>query len=117
MVAQYHQILDNEALIINDIGRCASCHQPGWPGDDEVAAGTDPFAGGELAKERTIEAAGSTIIDILDAGGLAKARGSRARLEAFLASQRGLVFEQQGEPLGVFEGAGFGIGIKFLEPL
>ena len=29
MVAQYHQILDNEALIINDIGRCASCHQPG----------------------------------------------------------------------------------------
>jgi hypothetical protein len=31
MVAQYHQILDNEALIINDIGRCASCHQPGEP--------------------------------------------------------------------------------------
>jgi hypothetical protein len=36
MVAQYHQILDNEALIINDIGRCASCHQPG-----EAAAGHD----------------------------------------------------------------------------
>jgi hypothetical protein len=28
MVVQYHLILDNEALIINDIGRCASCHQP-----------------------------------------------------------------------------------------
>ena len=33
---QYHLILDNEALIINDIGRCASCHQPG-----EAAAGHD----------------------------------------------------------------------------
>jgi len=31
MVAQYHQILDNEASIINDIGRCASCHHPGEP--------------------------------------------------------------------------------------
>src|ERR1700674_3273147 len=29
MVVQYHPILDNEASIINDIGRCASCHQPG----------------------------------------------------------------------------------------
>ena len=29
MVVQYHLIPDNEALIINDIGRCASCHQPG----------------------------------------------------------------------------------------
>src|SRR6516162_11433526 len=28
MVVQYHLIPDNEALIINDIGRCASCHQP-----------------------------------------------------------------------------------------
>src|SRR3974390_2182947 len=33
MVGQYHQILDNEALIINDIGRCASCHQPGRPSE------------------------------------------------------------------------------------
>jgi hypothetical protein len=29
MVVQYQRILGNEALIINDIGRCASCHQPG----------------------------------------------------------------------------------------
>jgi hypothetical protein len=61
--------------------------------------------------------AGGTIVDILDAGGLTKARDSCARLEAFLASQRGLVFEQQGEPLGVFEGARFGIVIEFLEAL
>ena len=36
MVVQYQQIRGNEALIINDIGRCASCHQPG-----EAAAGHD----------------------------------------------------------------------------
>jgi hypothetical protein len=35
----------------------------------------------------------------------------------FLASQRGLVFEQQGEPLGVFEGARVRIVIEFLEAL
>jgi hypothetical protein len=38
------------------------------PGDDEAAARADPFAGGELAEERTVEAAGGTIVDILDAG-------------------------------------------------
>jgi hypothetical protein len=37
-------------------------------GDDEVAAGADPFAGGELAEERAVEPTGGTIIDILDAG-------------------------------------------------
>ncbi len=31
MVVQYQQIRGNEALIINDIGRCASCHPPGEP--------------------------------------------------------------------------------------
>jgi hypothetical protein len=87
------------------------------PCDDEVVARADPFAGSELAEESTIEAAGGTIIDILDAGWLAKARSACARLEAFLASQRGLVFEQQGEPLGVFEGARFGIVIELLEAL
>ena len=56
MVVQYQQIRGNEALIINDIGRCASCHPPGRPGDDEIAAGADPFAGGELAEESTITA-------------------------------------------------------------
>jgi hypothetical protein len=39
---------------------------------------------------------------------LAQAGGTGARLEALLASQRGLVLEQQGEPLGMFEGARFG---------
>ena len=82
------------------------------PGDDEVAARAGPFAGGELAKENTIEAAGGAIIDIFDGGCLAQAGDAGARLEAFLASQRGLVLEQQGEPLGMFEGACFGIGIE-----
>ena len=86
------------------------------PGDDEIAAGADPFAGGELAEESTIEAAGGTIVDILDAGGLAKARDSCARLEAFLASQRGLVFEQQGEPLRVFEARVSGLSSSSLKP-
>lgn len=28
MVAQYHKIRGNEASIVNDIARCAPCHQP-----------------------------------------------------------------------------------------
>jgi len=43
---------------------------------------------------------GGTIIDILNASLLTLARGSCAGFEALLASQRSLVFEQQGEPLG-----------------
>ena len=33
------------------------------------------------------------------------------------APQRVLVFEQQGEPFGMFEGARFGIGLELLEAL
>ena len=48
MVAQYHQILDNEASIINDIGRCASCHHPG-----EAAAGHDHVHVWVMGERRT----------------------------------------------------------------
>ena len=43
---------------------------------------------------------------------------TRSRMaSASVGLPRGLVFEQQGEPLGVFEGARFGIVIEFLEAL
>jgi hypothetical protein len=48
---------------------------------------------------------------------LTKPCSACARLEPLLAAQRGLVFEQQGEPLGVFEGTRFGIVIELLEAL
>jgi len=34
---QYQQIRDKQASIINDIGRCASCHQPGRADDEQVS--------------------------------------------------------------------------------
>ena len=68
MVVQYHLILDNEALIINDIGRCASCHQPARAGDNQVTTHADPFAGSEFAEERPVETAGSPIVNVFDGG-------------------------------------------------
>jgi hypothetical protein len=45
-----------EASIINDIGRCASCHQPAFVGDQEVLSPPDPVAGRELNEQRLVDA-------------------------------------------------------------
>ena len=57
----------------------------------------------------------AAVVDILDAGGMAQVRGPGAGLEALLPTGGGLVFEQQSEPLGVRERAGFWVGIERLE--
>ena len=65
---QYHKIPDNEASIINDIGRCASCHQPGLSGDDEVLFGLQPSALRQLQDIAPIEPTPGAKVDIFDAG-------------------------------------------------
>ena len=53
-------------------------------GDDEVAPGPDPVAGGELEEQRAVEATMAAVVDILDAGRVAQAGGPCAGLEALL---------------------------------
>ena len=117
MVVQYRKIHDNEASIINDIGRCAACHLLAWTSDQQIAPLSDEVADGELEEQGAIEAAGGVIIDVLDAGVVAQPCGPGPRLEALLAAQRCLMFEQQAEPFGMFEGVRLGSLFERLEAL
>src|ERR687890_431757 len=51
---------------------------------EQVAPGADPVAGGELQEQGAVESAMRAVVDVLDAGGMAKARRAGAGLEAFL---------------------------------
>ena len=64
-----------------------------------------------------IEATGGVVIDVLDAGTVAQPCGSGTGLEALLPSQCHLVFKQQAEPFGMFEGASLCSLFEFLEAL
>ena len=77
----------------------------------------DPVAGAEFEEQGAIQPARDLVIDVLDAGLMAQARGSGARFELFLPAQRRLIFEKQAEPFGVIEAARFRSVFKLLEPL
>ena len=108
-----------------------SCRQALWPSaqasqplprplapvDQQVAPFGDPVAGGELQEQRAVEPAWALIVHVFDAGRMPQTSGSCARLEALLATQRQLVFEQQTEPFGVLEAASLVLMFKFSEPL
>ena len=85
-------------------------------GDDEVAPGSDPVAGGEPEEQGPIQAAMAAVVDVLDACGVTQAGRTGAGLEALLAARRRLVLEQQTEPLGVVERTGLRVGLERLEP-
>jgi hypothetical protein len=85
--------------------------------DQEIAPLADEVAAGELEEESAIKAAGSPIIDILNACVVAQPCGPGASLKALLPAKRYLVFEQQTEPFGVFERARIGDLFEFLEAL
>jgi hypothetical protein len=89
--------------------------QAARPGQEQIAAFGNPVAGGELEEERAVEPARALIVDVLDAGWMTQARDPGARFELLLSAQRQLVFEQQTEPFGMIEAAGFGFVFEFLE--
>ena len=90
--------------------------QAARPGQEQIAALGDPVASGELEEQRAVEPARALIVDVLDAGGMAQLSDPGARFELLLPAQRQFVFEQQTEPFGVIEAAGFGPVFEFLEP-
>src|ERR1700737_4190624 len=107
MVVQYHQTPDNKTLIINDIGRCASCHQPGWAAQDQILMGIDPAACGEFLEQRAIEAARGAIIDVLDRSLMTQSGIAQTREQAPVTSIADLLIEQQSEPFGMGQRGGF----------
>jgi len=86
-----------------------------WPGDEEIAFVL--VAGAKFEEQRAVEAADRAIIDILNARVLPQPGGAHPHFEALLPAQRYFVFEQQAEPLGVFEAAGLRIVSQLFEAL
>src|SRR5665213_703645 len=84
-------------------------------GDQQVAMLGDPVAAGELEEQRPVEAAHGTVIDVLDAGGMAQLGGAGARLEATLSAPGRLMLEQQAQPFGMAERASLWVGGQVLE--
>jgi hypothetical protein len=89
----------------------------GRPGEQQPMPGTDPLAAGKLEEEAAVQTAGGAEVDVLDAGLMAQTGGTGAGFEALLAAHRHLVVEQQGEPFGMLQGPGLGLGFKVLEGL
>jgi hypothetical protein len=108
---RHAMIEDGEVLPAGLVTECAS--EPAfadatWTRDQKIAPLADEVAAGELEEQGAIEAAGSAVIDVLDAGVMAQPCGLGAGLEALLSAQRHLVLEQQAEPFGMLEAAGLG---------
>ena len=117
MVAQYHKIRDNEASIINDIARCASCHQPGRADDEQVLMSVDPFAGDELLEQRLVEPARRLDVDILDDGVLTEACEPQSSDQPFVLALGRLTVDEQREALLEGQRGDVGLSLLFVEGL
>src|SRR5271157_425975 len=85
--------------------------------ENEIVVGVDPLALDQLLESRTVKTAGTTIIDILDAGLLAQFGDAQPRREALVLSQGRLAIEQKPEPFVMAEPAGLLVGGEFGEGL
>src|SRR3954452_11930706 len=79
-------------------------------GDQQIAPLADPVAGGELEKQRPVEAARGPEVNILDAGRVAQFGRFGPGLAALLLPRRHFMIEDQAEPLGMAERVSLGIG-------
>jgi hypothetical protein len=89
----------------------------GWAFQDQVLLGLDPAALGELLEQSAVEAAGSTPVDVLDAGLVAQLGEPQPGLEPAVLSLGDLAVEQQAQPLGRGELAAPRVGLQFFERL
>ena len=88
---------------------------PGRTGEQQPVPFADPVAAGQLEEEAAIQTTDGAEVGVLNLGVVTKSGGTGSGLEAFLATQRHLAFEQQGEPLAMLQGAGFGLRFQVLE--
>src|SRR5260370_14922374 len=114
-----HALIENGSVVATGfVAECAG--EPGFADaggafDDEVLWGVDPVAGDEPLEQRSIEAARSTVDDVLNCGALAQPGMAQPGGELPVGSLGGLAIEQQGQPLGVAEACGAGGVLQFPE--
>src|SRR5262249_8873671 len=86
---------------------------PSGPAQDQIVVGIDPLAIGEFVKQRAVEAARGSVIDVLDGGLLAQSGITQSRGQPLVTAMRQLTIEQQAEPVGMAEIGSFAGGLEF----
>ena len=87
------------------------------PDENQIVKGVDPLALDQRLEPRAVKAAGTSIIDIFDAGLLAQFGDAQPRREALVLSPGRLAIEQKPEPLVMAEAAGLLVSGDFGEGL
>ena len=82
---------------------------PAGPRQQKPLASAYPLAAGELEEQGAVQPSGGAVVHVLYAGGVAEPRGASPALEALLATLGRLVVQQQSQPVGMLQGAGFGL--------
>ena len=89
----------------------------GRPAQDQIVVRVDPLAGGEFVKQRPIQAAMNSIVDVLDDGIVAQSGVAQPSREALVAAMGDLTIDQQAEPIGMGKGRHLAGGFEFGERL
>src|SRR5215813_4468609 len=86
---------------------------PGGPAQDQIVVRVDPVGSGELVKQRAVEAARGSVIDVFDAGLLTQSGVAQSRGQPLVATMGEFAIEQEAEPVGVAECASLTGGFEF----
>ena len=89
----------------------------GGPRDHQVIVGVDPVALDEPLEQGPVEPPRGLVVDILGRGLMAQASVAQSCAQALVLTMDGLTIEQQGQPVAVAEGVGFGAGGQVPEGL
>src|SRR5512133_3595260 len=79
----------------------------GRPAQNQIVVRVDPLTIGELLEQSAFEAAGGSVIDVLDAGLLAQSGIAQPGGKPLVAAMGDLAIDQQPEPVGMSERGGF----------
>ena len=77
----------------------------------------DPFAGGKLLKQGSVEAARCAVIDVLDDGVVAQPGIAQSGGQALVAAMSDLAINEQAEPVGMGQRRAVTGGFEFGEGL
>jgi hypothetical protein len=105
------------ASLVAERCRQSGLADAGRAAQDQIAMGTNPAALSQFFEQGSIEAAGRTVIDVLNTGLLAQPRITQARRQAPVAAVSELTIEQQTEPFGMRQLRRRGVGFELTKGL
>src|SRR3954454_23346997 len=83
----------------------------GWAGDRQMLVLAHPLACGERLEQGPVEAAGRTVVDVLDACGLAQLGHLQTPGQAPVLARGGLTVDEKAEPVGMRQVGGVRVAL------